>query len=172
MAGSSKRKYQALKDSKTLEKAPVDPKRKEKLDERASDLNIKGLKDAELAQLYTKAKLEDDRLEELVKDNNLTIEVLSTELVSRLEDSGLTQITLDNGDTFYIKDSPYCSVSDKQLWLGWIQETGQTELLSVHYKTMEGVVSNMLLKGQPLPPGIKAYIVSKIVRLPARESHS
>lgn len=159
-------KYSKLKG--TLEQAPGDLKHLEKVAEKSAELELTSKTPAELAIIYTKAYEEKDRLEELQKEQQLILDATSQLMVAELEGSGISKITLDNGDTFYIKDSPYCSVENKTEWLAWIRETKQEELLSVHYKTMEAIAVNRLLKGEKLPPGIKAFINSKIVRLPGR----
>lgn len=159
-------KYTGLKSS--LQSAPVDPSYQMKVDGKKAELNMATMTAGQLAEMYAKADDEKDRLEVLVKEQNLLLEAISQQMVKDLETDGLGKVTLASGDTFYIKDTPYCSVEDRVKWLAYIRETNQEELLSVHYQTMNGMVSEMLLKGKPIPPGIKAFINSKITRLRGR----
>ena len=71
---------------------------------------------------------------------------------------------LESGDGLYIQDKPYSQVVDKTEWLKWIRETGQEDLLSVHYQTMNSLVANRLQQGQDVPPGVKAFIKTSIMR--------
>lgn len=116
----------------------------------------------QLSLNYKSLRAEKDALEEKVKDINIKLAAHENALVQWLETAGLTQMKNDNGDTFFIKDTPYTAVEDREKWMTYIHETRQEELLSVHYATMNAIVSDRLKNGQPVPPGLKVYIKSGI----------
>jgi hypothetical protein len=111
---------------------------------------------------YRKLRAEKEEHEEKIKKLNIKIAAHEQSLVSWLEDANLTQFKTDDGTTVFIKDTPYSTVEDRDKFITWIKETGLESLLSVHYQTMNGLVTERLTNGQPVPPGIRAFIKSSI----------
>lgn len=136
-----------------------DPPWQEKVNKERSVLENNPTK---LAESYKDLRARKDALEEQIKVLNIQIAAREQALVSWLEGSGLTQFKMADGTTVFIKDSPYSSVEDKDKFIAWIRETGQEALLSVHYQTMNGLVTQRLANGEPEPPGIKVFIKSGI----------
>ena len=116
----------------------------------------------EYGKVLIQAKLEKARLESLVKDENLTVAALNQVLVEQLEDQSYSNLKFENGVTLSIKDDVYSKVTDKPKFHCWISETGNEDLLSVNYQTMNSLVKNSLLDNKPVPPGIDVYFKQSI----------
>lgn len=112
--------------------------------------------------VYKNARNEKDRLEDLIKAQNLIIEAMNQELVELLEASDFTQVKLGSGVSLNIKDDVYVTVKNRQEFLAWIDEEELTDLLTVNYKTMESLVKNRIIDGQEVPPGIDTYFKQSI----------
>jgi len=112
--------------------------------------------------VLVEAKKEKARLEELIKEQNLTIEACTQMLVERMEAEDYTSLKLNGGISLTIKDDVYANVSDKIKFYSWIRETGQEDLFSVHYQTMAALAKNALIEGNEVPPGISTYFKQSI----------
>jgi len=120
------------------------------------------------AREYCKLRDEKDRLEAEVKKLNTRLEALSQLMIKEMELEGTDLFRLDTGDTLSIKDEPYSSVADRTAFLAWIHQTGQDDLLSVHYQTMNSIVKSRLQEGGEQPPGIKVFLKQSITRRKGR----
>lgn len=109
-----------------------------------------------------RARLEKVRLEALVKAENLVIAAMDQTLVDQLEDQSYSNLKFENGVTLSIKDDVYSKVSNKPVFHTWISESGNEDLLSVNYQTMNSLVKNSLLEGKEIPPGIDVYFKQSI----------
>ena len=116
-----------------------------------------------LGHVLVRARLEKQRLEELVKEQNLIIEAMNQELVETLEEQDYTSLRLNNGISLTIKDDVYCSVEDRTTFNNWIKETGQEVLFTVNYQTMAALSKNLLIEGKEVPPGIGVYFKQSII---------
>jgi hypothetical protein len=152
-------KYSHLK--KILEKAPEDPTYQQKVNV-VKDTLPTSLQ--ELGAQYVSARELKDDFEEFEKDVNLEIEALTQKIVARLEEEGLTQIRLSDGNSISIKDDVYTQVQDKEQWLAFLRENDLLDLLSVHYGTMNSLVKERFETGQKCPPGLKAFIKSGLIK--------
>lgn len=115
-----------------------------------------------LGEVYARARHEKERLEDLVKAQNLIIEAMNQELVEMLEAQDFSNIKINTGVSLYIKDDVYCTVKEKPIFLKWIKDNGMEDLLSVNYQTMSALVRTHLQEGTPIPPGIDTYFKQSI----------
>lgn len=125
--------------------------------------NSRPLSAASYADFLIMAKLEKARLEALVKEQSLTIEAMSQELIDRLEGDSITALRLVGGIALSIKDDVYCSVFNKVEFHNWIREQHLEDLFTVHYQTMSAMTKQKLQAGEPIPPGIEPYFRQSIV---------
>jgi hypothetical protein len=117
----------------------------------------KSINPSNLGDVLVEARQEKDRLEGLVKVENLTIAAMEQMLVEQMEASDYASLKLANGISLSIKDDVYCQVGNKKLFYDWIEETGQQALLTVNYQTMASMTKTSLIDGKPIPPGINTY---------------
>lgn len=160
-------KYSHLKN--TLTRFTAEPDYQERVnrkkDEIKQNLKDEGLNPSasNLGLILVKARLEKDRLEDLVKAQNLIIEAMQQELVDLLESQDFTSLKLGNGVSISIKDDVYVTVKDKQVFHTWVRESNLEDLFSVNYQTMSSMVKNKLIDGEELPPGIDTYFKQSIM---------
>jgi hypothetical protein len=145
-----------------LDPAPQDQTWQQRINVKKSKFNGVGL--GALGEAYNKKREQKERLEEDLGDVNTELEALSQLMLSKMEDDGLQNVRLADGSTIYINDRPYCQVQSQEDFLRWIRETQREELLSVHYQKMNSLVSELLIEGQPPPPGIKAFLKTSLGR--------
>ena len=150
-------KYSHLKDTLTkFSEAPDYQSRvNDKKDEIRNNLQLNDypVNPRTIGQVYADAREEKDRLEKLVKAQNLIIESCQQMLVDMLESQDVTKITFGAGLTVSIKDDVYVTVKDKGSFYKWIDENDLDDLYSVNYQTMSAMVKTKLIEGEELPPG-------------------
>lgn len=152
-------KYSKYKD--TMVKFQQEPSWQQEID--ALKPEILKLKNAEISEYFSGLKDEKAELEKQIKEINTKLEACSQILVERLEEDGITSFKTDLG-TFYIKDEPYSSVSDRPAFYSWVRENKLEDLFTIHYQTMSGMVKERLENGEELPPGISVFMKSSIQR--------
>jgi hypothetical protein len=113
---------------------------------------------AYLANAFASYKADKDALEDKVKSCNLALEALSQCIVSALEAESSQKIELSTGALVYLKDTPYASVADKDVFYAWIRKQKMESMLTINSRTLTGMTGEMLVKGQPPPPGVAVYL--------------
>jgi predicted nuclease with TOPRIM domain len=145
----------------TLEKVSEEPGRQEELNKVKEE--VKDLSLGDLAVKYRGWYDEHEKLKQQVSDLNTKMEAAGQLLIENFERQGTEQLrTADGSTTLFIKDDVYCKVENRATYLGWIKENEMEDLLTVHYSTMNAQAVDRLIKGQPVPPGIKALFKQKI----------
>jgi hypothetical protein len=139
---------------------PIDDQRKQ---DKINEEKLKLPKTpAELGAKYFEFRAEKDRLLELVSEADTRLQAVEQLLVDWLEGIKLTSFKLNNGNLLYIQDTPYSKVVDRDKFHQWVRDTNQEDLFSVHYQTMNGLVAQMLSRGEQEPPGTAFYIQPRI----------
>lgn len=131
---------------------------KDEITSQGEKINLKSL-----GQVLVAARLEKERLEELVKEQNLIIAAMDQELVDMMESLDFNSVKLETGVSLSIKDDVYCNVQDKTSFHQWIKENNLEDLFTVHYQTMSSMVKEALTSGKPIPPGIGTYFKQSIM---------
>lgn len=155
-------KYAKLRGKLPAFEAP--PDWKAKVDAAAQEILGTGADQAPHANIswlaveFVKRKRKKERLEEKVKALNVELEACSQLLVARLEGEDIQNVALRGGVTVFLADDPYPTVEDRQQLFDYIKRTHQTQLLSVHYQTLRGLVGERLTRGEDPPPGVKVYL--------------
>ena len=145
----------------TLEKVVEEPGHQEEIDKAKVELQGKPMGD--LASSYRQWYDEKEKLNQLISDLNTKLDAAGQLLLENLERQGLEQLrTTDGSTTLFIKDDVYCKQENRHKYLTWIKQNGMEDLLTVHYSTMNAQTTDRLVKGQPVPPGIKAYFKQSI----------
>jgi hypothetical protein len=152
-------KWSHLKND--LERAPVDRSWQEKVNEFKADIPRDR---ASLTAAYNAVRDLKEDVEDFLKSLNTEEAAIVQLLVDDLETDGLTQIRTGDGTSFSLKDDVYTSVEDRAAFMAWIKENGLEDILSVHYQTMNGMVKERFENAQPLPPGLKAFYKTGILR--------
>jgi hypothetical protein len=139
-----------------IPKFEIDSSWQEKVDE--SKKAYIGLDSTELTREFARRRAMKKTLEGHISLENTELEAISQILIKDLEGSEIQKIGLTTGETGYIQDEPYSSVEDKKKLMAWIKKSKLTDILTVHWQTLNGIVKERLGEGKPLPPGVKAFL--------------
>lgn len=126
------------------------------------------LQKVEKGRRYCAVRDEKDELEERIKKLNVELEALSQLLITDMEREGTDLFRLQTGESLSIKDEPYVSIANKDVFLGWIKQNNMEDLLTVHYMTMSSMTKDRLVQGLEPPPGLKVFLKQSITRRRAR----
>lgn len=77
--------------------------------------------------------------------------------------AGPTTVKMPDGGSVAVQYEPTGKVEDKEAFRLWCINNGLENALQLHNATMNALVKERLLNGQPEPDGVKAYVRSKIV---------
>jgi hypothetical protein len=133
-----------------------EPSYQEKINETKSQFI--GLETSELAKHFNIGKQQKKELEEQISDINVGLAALSQLLVENLKGQDLQKVTLAAGGTVYLSVEVYPSTADKNTVREWAVEQGMSEILTVNYRTLQGIVKERLEDGLEPPPGVEVYL--------------
>lgn len=153
-------KYAKLKES--LPKFELDVKYQDKIDAAKEEFGLRQLTSSELGAQFVEYQNAIDKLDEQLKNLHTIKEAIVQELITALEDDGVTSFRLATGVLIYQQEEPYSSVEDREVYLTWIRANGYEGLLNVPYQSTNSLVKTNLLGGEPLPPGIKVFMKTSI----------
>ena len=118
---------------------------------------------AGIAAAYRKLRDEDDALGVLVKALNVQIAALEQLAAEVFEAEGIDMVKLADGSSLSIQLEPYAGVEDREAFRLWCVEQGMASSMHLWPATTQSLVKQILLEGQPMPPGVKAFIKAKPV---------
>lgn len=101
--------------------------------------------------------------EDVVSGLNLEIEAVSTLLVSAYETADVTSQTLMDGRSISVQPEPHAQVEDREAFRLWCLANGYERELTLSWQTANAVTKERLLRGEPEPEGVKAYIRYKLI---------
>ncbi len=153
-------KYASLRD--TLDPMPQDQTWQTRINVRKSHYN--GLNVAKLGEEYNKVRAQKEKLKAELEQVNTEEEALQQLIISGLEESGFDKVVLTDGTSLSLQDTPFSQIQNRESFLNWIRQSGKEHLLTVNYQTMNSMVKELLLAGQPTPPGVKAFIKTSLYR--------
>lgn len=150
-----------LKDVPRLR--PDDEKYQDRVDERKREITERTC--AQLTARYRQLRLEKDRLEAKEKELNLTLEAVTQMLTDAFETEDITKLTLvdENHDeyTVSIYPTPYASLDkredERKKFMEWVKKQELEGRLSLPWQTLNSIVKERLVAGQPMPPGVKLF---------------
>jgi len=121
------------------------------------------LTDTELIQAYVGLRGEKDQADEVLSHINLMLEAYKQLLADAYEAKGITSMKLDTGPSVSIQLEPKAKVEDRDAFREWCIENDLERSLVLPWQTANALTKERLLKGQPEPDGVTAYIYTKIV---------
>jgi hypothetical protein len=153
---------------KTLPRLPAsDAGFQEKVQQRKRELidndPLKMRSASALASEYRRLRDSKDEVEQIISRLNLEIEAVSQLLIEQYEADGTSSIALATGGSVSTQLEPYAQVLDRDQCRTWAVENGLERSLALPWQTANAIVKERLLKGEPEPPGMKAFVRTKIV---------
>jgi hypothetical protein len=149
---------------------PSDLDRQEKIEQAKREITNRDA--VALADGYIKLRAVKDEYNEVLSTINLRIEAYEQLLAESQEAKaegwgryGVKEnaLRLPTGDTVRIQLEPYGKVVDKDTFREWCLEHGYGNQLQLWPSTMNAIVKERLLAGEPEPDGTEAYAYTKIV---------
>lgn len=153
---------------KTLPRLPVaDAAFQEKVGARKRELidqdPLKMRSAASLATEYRRLRDAKDEVEQIESRINLELEAVGQLLIEQYEADDTSSISLATGGSVSTQLEPYAQIVDRDEARVWAVKNGLERSLALPWQTSNAIVKERLLKGEEPPPGIKAYVRTKIV---------
>jgi hypothetical protein len=104
-----------------------------------------------------------DALKEKIEEINLELEAYGQMLDETMEVTGLKSIQLETGQKVFAQPEPYAVVEDKETYRQWCIENGFASQMHLNWNTTNAMVKETLVSGYDAPPGVKAYVKTKLV---------
>lgn len=139
------------------------PERQEKLNRIKAELTKNGsLSAATIAKLYAISREDMDRLNEEKSVIQLQLDAIEQLLKDRYEEEGLDMVRLDSGASVSVQNEPYAVVKDREAFRLWCLANGYEREMTLHPGTTNSIVKELLLAGEPPPPGVAAFSRTKL----------
>lgn len=139
----------------------VDKPRNERHDEIRASLT--STKPADLAFQWAEARREKKEQEKVLKGIDDRLYVLAGLLENSYEDEGISSLkVLETGESVSVGFEPYAQVEDRELFREWCIEVGMEQEMMLPWQTTNTILKEHLLAGKPEPPGLKAWIRTKL----------
>lgn len=161
-------KYDAVLPS--LPKLPPDVTRQNEIEQLKAKIAVRN--PYLMAETYTTLRELKDQLKAQLSTVELQIEAYEQLLAESQEEGGSgwgqfgvkpNALRLQNGDTIRIQPEPYGKVTDKEAFRQWCIANGYERQLQLWPSTMNAIVKERLLAGDPEPDGTEAYSYTKVV---------
>lgn len=113
---------------------------------------------SDLAKEFASYKDQKDALEEQMSRIKLAIEALGQMIVEKMTAEDLQNLKLNNGSTVYLNYEMYPQIKDREQLIEWLKRHKLGSLLTVNYRTLQGLVNDLSSEGKGLPAGVEAYL--------------
>lgn len=114
------------------------------------------------AKLYAAARQLADVVETLDKEVGLLVEAAQWVMADQMEAEGASGLRLDDGQPITTYPEPYAQVEDREKFRLWCIEQGLERQMALPWNTTNALVKRMLKEGEEEPPGVKAFMVTKV----------
>ena len=97
----------------------------------------------------------------------VTLDAISQLMASQFENEGTTSVTLSNGDKIRIEPGIHPKIEDHEAFRLWcFSDPDLSKKMTLHSSTASSLIKQLLIVGEPEPPGVKAVVWDKIVYTP------
>ena len=117
----------------------------------------------ELATTYAQLRGVKKEIESKLSGVNLRLEALKQLIVVIFEEQGTSAIRLVSGLTLSHQPEPHAVVKDREVFRLWCIDQKLEHLLMLLWQTTNSLTKEHLLKGEPEPDGVKAWLRDKLV---------
>lgn len=112
---------------------------------------------SELTRTYIQLRILKDIIKDWLSSTHLLFEAYEELMLSQLENEGLTTLKMSGGGGITTFAEPYASVEDSEAFRLWCLANGFEHDMHLHPMRRQSLVKEMLLNGEPEPPGIKTF---------------
>ena len=118
----------------------------------------------DLIKKYAHQRSQKKEVEKQLKVINQAIEALVTLIIPMYEEKGISSMKIaTTGQTVSVQEEPVGKILDRDQFREWCKANDLERSLVLPYQTMNALVKERLLNGDPEPDGIEAYTLQKIV---------
>lgn len=119
---------------------------------------------AAMAALYRSLKTDEDVLKEQEKQLNLKMEATRQLIGDVFEAEGIHSLSLGEGGLVYTQPEPYAQYEDKEAYRNYcLGSAALAPMMMVPWQTTNAMLKERLLNGDAPEPGIKAFVIVKVV---------
>ena len=119
--------------------------------------------ESELAKQIVAVRGEKDAIKNTLDAVNVRLTAYEQILADRFEESGITQVRLETGQTISTQVKPYAKVHDREQFRAWCVANGYEDSLVLPWQTTNSLVADRLIEGLPEPDGIETYKQTTVV---------
>lgn len=116
-----------------------------------------------LAACYAELRKEKDALKEKLSSIELEIEAFSKMLEDAYEADGITSQRLLDGGSVSVEYQPYGSIVDPLAFRSWCIKNGYETEMRLMPATVQSIIKERLVNGEPEPDGTKSFVMAKLV---------
>lgn len=113
---------------------------------------------SEFARAYADARDLRDKIKEWESSANLLVEVFQMIMVDQMEQEGITSMKLASGRPITTFEEPYAQVQDREAFRAYCEaDPDLRRKMSLPWQTTNSLVKELLLAGEPEPPGVTCF---------------
>ena len=117
---------------------------------------------AEFARLYAETRRIRARLAQMDAILSVTQEAHMVLMIEQMEVEGTTSLRLADGQPISTYPEPYAQVVDRDAFNEWCVKQGLLRKMQLPWQTTNMLVKNMLVNGDPEPPGVSVTAKTKV----------
>lgn len=121
-----------------------------------------GQSPAAFASAYIEVRRLKEELEAHLKAVNLYELSIRQLMEERYQVEDVENLKLSDGTSVRVQKEPYAQVKDKAAYRAWCIENGYESEMTLPWQTTNGIVKELLEKGEPEPPGIAVFGNTKV----------
>ena len=116
-----------------------------------------------IASTYGELRREAEMVAAQLSDIKLRLTAVMLLMIDQFEVEGETGLTLTNGDKVRWEPSPHLIVTDKEEFRQWCIKQDLERSMVLPWGTANRLVKEMLINGEPSPPGAECFMRPKVV---------
>lgn len=117
---------------------------------------------AEFARVYAELRKIKDQIAHWESSVNLLLDAFTELMIDQFENEGIASLRMDDGGAVATHGEPYPQVYDRETFRLWCLGEGLARDMHLHPKKTESLVKEILLNGNPEPPGVKVWVKTMI----------
>ena len=112
---------------------------------------------SDYAHAYAQLRLIKDKMDDWTSNFQLLLDAYTELLVLQMDQEGMPSLRLANGSSISTHAEPYGQVKDREAFRLWCIENGFEQKLMLWPSTMNSLVKERTLEGEPPPDGVEVF---------------
>lgn len=114
---------------------------------------------SDLANKFFELRQEKSKLTELLKATQKALDSVEREFLEELSHEGMDRLDLKGKGSFFISNRTFYKITDRESFIDFIHEQGDTDLLTVQHQTLNAYAKEMYSRNEGIEefeiPGIE-----------------